>query len=279
MQLSLGQALRPSAARPLAVPTGRFQSASLLPMRRGLPKDQRTSATLGDRLSAYVLQTAGLHDRYTTERPSSDVAYTAALPAQQLPSLAERLRHNLASAIAAGLRLTSLAVRFVSALIHSGALQAWVAQLGRQQLAAQQQRLASAAAEALLARQASRRDQAAAREPSAAAQPVSDAERAFCSMILRQDNPQRSLEDKWADLRAHMHGEGAQPFRHVTGQLFASACVSCATVQAALAATDPADICSCTASLNKLVDQHTCVQQEEAMRSMVFAQVLAAQQQ
>lgn len=47
----------------------------------------------------------------------------------------------------------------------------------------------------------------------AAVQQVSDAQRAFCRMILRQDNPERSLEDKWADLRSHMHGEGAQQFR------------------------------------------------------------------
>ena len=47
----------------------------------------------------------------------------------------------------------------------------------------------------------------------AAVQQVSDAQRAFCSMILRQDDPERSLEDKWGDLRAHMHGEGAHQFR------------------------------------------------------------------
>ena len=64
--------------------------------------------------------------------------------------------------------------------------------------------------------------------------------------------------------------------RHVTEQLFTSACVSCANVQAALTASDPA--CS-TAALNRLVEQHTCVQQEEALRSMLFAQLLAAQQQ
>ena len=42
---------------------------------------------------------------------------------------------------------------------------------------------------------------------------LNEEERAFCSMILRQDNPQRSLEDKWADLCLHMHGDGSAHFR------------------------------------------------------------------
>lgn len=62
--------------------------------------------------------------------------------------------------------------------------------------------------------------------------------------------------------------------RHVTGQLFAAARVSCAAVQEALSKADPA---RGTAALDKLVEQHTCIQQEEAMRSMLFAQLLRAQ--
>lgn len=63
--------------------------------------------------------------------------------------------------------------------------------------------------------------------------------------------------------------------RDVTGQLFASACVSCAKVQAALTASDAT---TSTAALNRLVEQHTCVQQEEELRSMLFVQLLTAQQ-
>ena len=62
--------------------------------------------------------------------------------------------------------------------------------------------------------------------------------------------------------------------RHVTGQLFAAARVSCAAVQEALSKADPA---RGTAGLDKLVEAHTCVQQEEEMRSMLFAQLLRSQ--
>ena len=41
----------------------------------------------------------------------------------------------------------------------------------------------------------------------------SEALRAFCSMILRQDNPARGLEEKWADLMSHMHSTETEPFR------------------------------------------------------------------
>ena len=41
----------------------------------------------------------------------------------------------------------------------------------------------------------------------------SEAELAFCSMILRQDNPARSLDEKWADLMSHMHCREAEHFR------------------------------------------------------------------
>jgi len=61
----------------------------------------------------------------------------------------------------------------------------------------------------------------------------------------------------------------------VTGQLFAAARVSCTAVQEALSQADPA---RGTAALDKLVEQHTCVQQEEEMRSMLFVQLLRAQQ-
>ena len=63
--------------------------------------------------------------------------------------------------------------------------------------------------------------------------------------------------------------------REVTGQLFARARVSCANVQEALAKVDPA---RGTAGFDKLVEQHNCVEHETAMRSMLFAQLLAAQQ-
>ena len=41
----------------------------------------------------------------------------------------------------------------------------------------------------------------------------SEADQAFCSMILRQDNPARGLEDKWADLVSHMHSTETEQFR------------------------------------------------------------------
>ncbi len=41
----------------------------------------------------------------------------------------------------------------------------------------------------------------------------SEADQAFCSMILRQDNPARGLEDKWADLVSHMHSTDTEQFR------------------------------------------------------------------
>ena len=52
--------------------------------------------------------------------------------------------------------------------------------------------------------QAALREEAKAKLAAAQAQ-HSEADCAFCRMILRQDNPQRTLDDKWADLRAHMH--------------------------------------------------------------------------
>lgn len=42
---------------------------------------------------------------------------------------------------------------------------------------------------------------------------VSEEEHAFCDMILRQDDSQRTLEEKWADLRMHLSGSGSQKFR------------------------------------------------------------------
>lgn len=215
-----------------------------------------------------------LHDQYSYyDEDLSELASAAVESVEHIPSAVERIRLSLVAAIAVGLRLARLA----AAWVQSGSLQAWLVQLYRQRLAQHQERrlIAQQQAAEELARQDSLRAAAEARL-GAAVQQVSDAQRAFCRMILQQDNPERSLEDKWADLRAHMHGEGAQQFRDVTGQLFASACVSCANVQAALTASDPA---SSTAALNRLVEQHTCVQQEEDMRSMLFAQLLAAQQQ
>lgn len=44
---------------------------------------------------------------------------------------------------------------------------------------------------------------------------VSEEEHAFCDMILRQDDSQRTLEEKWADLRMHLSGSGSQKFRCV----------------------------------------------------------------
>ena len=41
----------------------------------------------------------------------------------------------------------------------------------------------------------------------------SEADKAFCSMILRQDNPARGLEEKWADLVSHMHSTETGQFR------------------------------------------------------------------
>lgn len=64
--------------------------------------------------------------------------------------------------------------------------------------------------------------------------------------------------------------------RNVTGQLYSTASISCANVQAALQGSDPD---SPPAGINKLLEQNGCVQQEEALRSMLFAQLLTAQQQ
>ena len=63
--------------------------------------------------------------------------------------------------------------------------------------------------------------------------------------------------------------------RNVTGQLYSTACTSCASIQEALRDSAPG---SPPADINKLLEQHACVQQEEAMRSMLFAQLLTAQQ-
>jgi hypothetical protein len=77
-----------------------------------------------------------------------------------------------------------------------------------QQAAAQQRERSQAQlAIAAAARQAA---QVRLREALAAR---SRADRAFVRMLLRQDNPARTLEDKWADLSKAMRGDRAPELR------------------------------------------------------------------
>ena len=58
----------------------------------------------------------------------------------------------------------------------------------------------------------------------------SEAQQAFCSMILRQDNPARGLEEKWADLVSHMHSTETEQFRRGSRACLTPRCACAVTV-------------------------------------------------
>lgn len=83
---------------------------------------------------------------------------------------------------------------------------------------AHRQRLQQAAAEQRERAQAQLAVAAAARQASQARLQQTQAARtcaddAFVMMLLRQDNPARTLEDKWADLSGAMRGDHAPELR------------------------------------------------------------------
>lgn len=188
-------------------------------------------------------------------------------------TLAHRLRaaagHAAVKAGQAAAQLRSFTLRLAKMVAKSIVLGV-AAQL------AHRQRLQQAAAEQRERAQAKLAAAAAARQASQAQLLQTQAARtqadnAFVTMLLRQDNPARTLEDKWADLSGAMRGDHAPELRKCTAQLFSAALDSSQAVQQAIAA----EAAKGTKALDRLVSQHGCLEHEEALRSEIFSQILA----
>lgn len=130
-------------------------------------------------------------------------------------TLAHRLRaaagHAAVKAGQAAAQLQSFTLRLAKMVAKSIVLGV-AAQL------AHRQRLQQAAAEQRERAQAQLAVAAAARQASQARLQQTQAARtcaddAFVMMLLRQDNPARTLEDKWADLSGAMRGDHAPELR------------------------------------------------------------------
>ena len=134
---------------------------------------------------------------------------------QEEASLAHRLR---AAAGQAAVRAGQAAAQLRTLTLRLAKMVAKSIVLGVAAQLAHRQRLQQAAAEQRERAQATLASAAAARQASQtrlrqALAARSQADRAFVTMLLRQDNPERTLEDKWADLSGAMRGDHAPELR------------------------------------------------------------------